>query len=163
MITLATAECFTLGKIGTTIHKISSNYEEYKNHKYSPILKNKIIVLSSLFLPSTISIENLLNIKLPKSDYNYKFSKAYNEKNDLIVAELMAKGIKNKLNPDIAIGTTAGVGKGGICIITNYNKYLFTTDINGDLINKKNIVLRQKNGINKTIDKVIEILKAEYF
>ena len=74
----------------------------------------------------------------------------------------MAKGIKNKLNCNISIGTTAGIGKGGICILTDNNKYLFTTDVYGDLLNRNNIVERTVNGINKTLDKLVEVLNREY-
>ena len=165
MITLATAECFTLGKIGTTIHKIASGYEECKNHKYYNIINGNVKIISSSFIPSIEGAEKLLNLKhpLPKCDYEYNYSKAYTEKNDLKVAYMLAKGLKNTLNCNIAIATTAGVGRGGICIISDKNEYLFTTDIEGDLISKKNIIQRQKNGIDKTINKFVEILKKEYF
>jgi len=162
MITLGTAECFTHGLIGTTVHKISSNYEEYRNSYYYTIINGNIKVLMSSFLPSRYAIEKLFNIKLPKEDYNYKYSKAYNEENDLKVSYLMAKGVKDLLNCNIGIGTTAGIGRGGITIITDYNVYQFTTDVYGDLIKGKNIIERQKNGIEKTLNKLMEILKEEY-
>jgi uncharacterized protein (UPF0254 family) len=162
MLSIATAECFTHGKIGTIIHKIASGYDEVKEHPYYNYINGNVYVMASMFIPLRYSAEKLLNINLPDPDYKYKYAKAYSEKNDLKVAYLMAKGIKDVLNCDMAIGTTAGVGRGGICILTDRNKYLFTTDVYGDLINRKNIIERQKNGVEKTLDKLIEILKKEY-
>ena len=162
MITVATAECFTHGKIGITIHKMASGYDEVKEHPYYEYINGNVKVMASMFIPSKYSAEKLLNVELPEPDYAYEYAKAYSEENDLKVAYLMAKGIKNILNCDIAIGTTAGVGKGGICILTDNSKYVFTTDIQGDLIKGKNIIQRQKNGIEKTINKFVEILKKEY-
>ncbi len=163
MITVATAECFTHGKIGTTIHKIASGYDEVKESPHYKYINGKIKIISAMFIPSKYGAEKLLNIKLPEPDYNYKYAKAYSEENDLKVAYLMANGIKNLLNCDIAIGTTAGVGRGGICILTDKNRYIFTTDIYGDLVIGKNIMERQKNGIEKTMNKFVEILKYEFF
>jgi uncharacterized protein (UPF0254 family) len=162
MITLATAECFTYGQIGTKIHKMACGYDELKNNPYFKCINGNVKVMASMFIPSVYSAEKLLNIKLPEPDYQFDFAKVYSEENDLKVAYLMAKGIKNILNCDISIGTTAGVGRGGICILTDKNKYLFTTDVYGDLINKKNITQRQKSGIEKTIDNFVEILKEEF-
>jgi uncharacterized protein (UPF0254 family) len=163
MITVATAECFTHGKIGITIHKMASGYDEVNEHPYYKYINGNVKVMASMFIPSKYSAEKLLNIELPEPDYDYEYAKAYSEENDLKVAYLMAKGIKNILNCDIAIGTTAGVGRGGICILTDNGKYVFTTDVYGDLINGKNIIHRQKNGIEKTIDKFVEILRKEFF
>ena len=156
MLSIATAECFTHGKIGTIIHKIASGYDEVKEHPYYNYINGNVYVMASMFIPLRYSAEKLLNINLPDPDYKYKYAKAYSEKNDLKVAYLMAKGIKDVLNCDMAIGTTAGVGRGGICILTDRNKYLFTTDVYGDLINRKNIIERQKNGVEKHL---ISLLK----
>ena len=163
MITIATAECFTHGKIGTMIHKMASGYDEVKEHFHYKYINGNVKVVASMFIPSKHGAEKLLNVELPEPDYTYEYAKAYSEENDLKVAYLMAKGIKNILNCNIAIGTTAGVGRGGICILTDNGKYVFTTDVYGDLINGKNIIHRQKNGIEKTIDKFVEILRKEFF
>ncbi|WP_292461031.1 UPF0254 family protein [Methanothermococcus sp.] len=162
MISIATAECFTHGKIGTIIHKIASGYDDVREHPYYNYINGNVYVMASMFIPLRYSAEKLLNINLPEPDYKYRYAKAYSEKNDLKVAYLMAKGIKNMLNCDISIGTTAGVGRGGICILSDNNKHVFTTDVCGDLINGKNIIERQKNGIEKTLNKFVEILKKEY-
>ncbi len=162
MITVATAECFTHGKIGVLLHKMASGYDEVKKCNHYKIINGNIKIISSMFIPSKYGAEKLLNIDLPEPDYYYKYAKAYSEKNDLKVAYLMAKGVKTILNCDISIGTTAGVGRGGICILTDYNVYSFTTNVYGNLITGENVLKRQKNGIEKTLDKFVEILEKYY-
>ncbi|MCS3900409.1 UPF0254 family protein [Methanococcus voltae] len=165
LITIATVECFTLGKIGIYIHKIASKYPELdyflnKNPEYIILHSSK--VLTAMFMPSKEIAETFLNIALPNSDYDYNYSKAYSQENDELVAELMAKGLKNITKCNIAIGTTAGIGKGAICIITDKKVYNFTSDVEADLLTKQNVSERQKNAIEKTIKKILDILKEEY-
>ncbi|MBW9221563.1 UPF0254 family protein [Methanothermococcus sp. SCGC AD-155-C09] len=162
MLSIGTAECFTHGKIGNILHKMAMGYDEVKNHPYYEVFNGNIYVMASMFIPLKSTVEIILDITLPTPDYEYRYGKVYNEENDLKVAYLMAKGIKNKLNCNIGIGTTAGIGKGGICILTDNNKYLFTTDVYGNLLSKKNIVERTTNGIDKTLDKLVEVLNREF-
>lgn len=162
MISVATAECFTHGKIGIKIHKMACGYKEFENDDNYKLINGNVYIKASMFLPSKTSIESLLNISLPKPDYEFKFSKAYNEKNDLIVSETVSKALKNKLNCNIAISTTAGIGKGAVCILTDQNKHIFTSDIFGDLIKGENILKRQENAIDKTFKIFTQILKDEY-
>jgi len=162
MISVATVECFTHGKIGVKIHKMACGYKEFENDDNYKLINGNVYVKASMFLPSKTSIESFLNISLPKPDYEFKFSKAYNEKNDLLVAETVSKALKNKLNCNIAISTTAGIGKGAICILTDQNKHIFTSDVFGDLIKGENILKRQENAIDKTFKIFTQILNDEY-
>ena len=162
MIPVATAECFTHGRIGVILHKMAMGYKDVKSHPYYPIFNKNICVIASMFLPQRDAIKNILDIELPPPDYTYRYAKVYNEKNDLKVAYFIAKGLKDKLRCSITIGTTAGVGRGGICILTDKNKYLFTTDVYGNILTGENLVERSEDGLYKTLDKLIEILRAEY-
>ncbi|ABR54163.1 conserved hypothetical protein [Methanococcus vannielii SB] len=162
MISVATLECFTHGKIGIKIHKMACGYKELQNDFGYDIIRGNVLVTASMFLPSKESIESLLNMKLPKSDHEFKYSKAYNEENDLKVAEYISKALKEKLKCNIAISTTAGVGKGAISILTDKNSYLFTSDIYGNLIKGENILKRQENAVNKAFEAFIKILNEEY-
>ena len=162
MLSVATAECFTHGKIGVILHKMAMGYEDIKRCPYYSIFNNNIYVIASMFLPQKDVIECILDIKLPPPDYKYRYAKVYNEKNDLKVAYLIAKGLKDKLGCNIAIGTTAGVGRGGICILTDSRRYLFTTDVYGNVLTGENLVDRSKDGLYKTLNKLAEILSNEY-
>jgi uncharacterized protein (UPF0254 family) len=115
-----------------------------------------------MFLPSKKGIESLLDVNLPEPDYVFKYSKAYNQENDILVAKLVAKALKNKLNCNIAISSTAGIGNGAVCIVTDYNDYVFSSDIYGDLLKGQNIIKRQESGIEKAYNTFIDILKKEY-
>ncbi|XRO74822.1 UPF0254 family protein [Methanocaldococcus sp. 28A] len=167
MITVATAECFTHANIGLTIHKAAAGYEDFEfKYLFSDEdlkLIRSIKIIAAMFIPSIVGAEKLLDIKLPEPDFNYRYAKAYSEEKDLEVAKLMAWGLKKKLNVNIAIGTTAGIGRGAICILTDNSCYLFTTDVYANLITFENVKERQKNGIEKGIKKFLEILKKEYF
>ena len=162
MLSVATAECFSHGKIGIILHKMAMGYEDVKEHPYYSIFNKNIYVIASMFLPQKDVIESILGIKLPPTDYTYRYAKVYTEKKDLEVAYLMAKGLKDKLKCNIAIGTTAGIGRGGICILTDYRKYLFTTDVYGNILTGENLVERSENGVSKTLNKLVEILRNEY-
>ncbi|XRP96866.1 UPF0254 family protein [Methanocaldococcus sp. 16A] len=167
MITVATAECFTHANIGLTLHKAAAGYEDFEfKYLFSDedlkLIKN-IKIIAAMFIPSIVGAEKLLDIKLPEPDYSYRYAKAYSEEKDLEVAKLMAMGLKKKLNANIAIGTTAGIGMGAICILTDNNCYLFTSDVYANLITFENVKERQRNGIEKGIKKFLEILKKEYF
>nr|A9AB09.1 RecName: Full=UPF0254 protein MmarC6_1720 [Methanococcus maripaludis C6] len=162
MISVATAECFTHGKIGIKIHKMACGYREFEKDPNYSIINGNVFVIASMFLPSKKGIESILDVKLPEPDYVFKYSKAYNQENDILVAKMVANALKNKLNCDIAISSTAGVGNGAICILTDKNEYNFTSDIYGDLIKGENILKRQDNGVNKAFNTFVEILKKEY-
>ena len=167
MITVATAECFTHANIGLTLHKAAAGYEDFEfkylfSEEDLKLMRN-VKVITAMFVPSIAGAEKLLDIKLPEPDFNYKYAKAYSEEKDLEVAKLMAEGLKKKLNANIAIGSTAGVGRGAICILTDNNCYLFTSDVYANLITFENVKERQKNGIEKGIKKFLEVLKKEYF
>jgi len=162
MISVATVECFTHGKIGMILHKMAMGYEDVKDHPYYPIFNGNIYVVASMFLPQRDVIKNILGIEIPPPDHPFKYAKVYREERDLEVAYLMAKGLKEKVGCNISIGTTAGVGRGGICILTDRSKYLFTTDIYGNVLTGENLIERSEDGVSKTLDKLVEILHVEY-
>ena len=70
MIKIATAECFTQGKIGRELHAIAQNYEGNfgKDHienlnEYGDFNYNKISVTCSLFIPTIEAVTKILNVK----------------------------------------------------------------------------------------------------
>lgn len=161
MIKIATAECFTHGKIGREIHRIARSYtgnfgleyikniEEYGDFDYSNISLN-----CSLFIPTIKALESVLQVKSPPKPITLiKGIKVYDEEGDKKVAEIMGNAIKKLTKCDIAIGTTAGIGRGGIAIITNDLTIITTSNIFADLRenNSQCLFERQEDGIKKTI------------
>ena len=172
MIKIATAECFTQGKIGRELHALAQNYEGNFGNNYIENIKeygnfdyNNLSVTCSLFIPTIEAVKKVLNIENPpKPKKLIKDIKIYDEKGDKAMSKIMAQSIKDLTNCDIAIGTTAGIGRGGICIITNEYEITTTTDIYADLYEKDSEKLFQRceNGIEKTLEVLLLILNNDF-
>ena len=80
------------------------------------------------------------------------------------VVKAFKEAVKKLSDCDIAIGTTAGIGRGGITIITNEYEITTTTDINTDLRNKNSEELykRSESGIKKTIEILLLLLNNDF-
>jgi len=172
MIKIATAECFTHGKIGQEIHSIAQGYagdlscryakniKEYNSMvENSSFFKKDLSLICSLFIPTIEGLERILFVKPPKPNLLIKGIKIYDEEGDIEVSKLMAIAVKRITNSDIGIGTTAGIGKGGISIVNKDFIVSTSSDIYADL-SKPNplIAKRQKNGIEKTLKLLFFIL-----
>ena len=161
MIKIATAECFTHGKIGRELHALAQNYDgnfgcEYiSNPKdYGDFDYNELSVTCSLFIPTIEAVVKILNIKNPpKPNKLIKGIKVYDEQGDKTVSKMMAEAVKELTDCDISIGTTAGIGRGGICIITNQYEIMAKTDIPADLCenNSEMLFKRSQDGIEKAL------------
>lgn len=168
MIKIATAECFTQGKIGRELHAIAQGYEgdfgrEYvKNLEYyGDFNYNELSVTCSLFIPTIEAVIKILNVdNPPKPDKLIKGIKVYDEKGDIEVSKVMAHAVKDLTDCDISIGTTAGIGRGGICIITDEYEISTTTGIYADLCenNSDDLFQRSQNGIRKTLEIILLLL-----
>lgn len=171
MIKIATAECFTHGKIGRELHALAQNYkgdfgrdyienpEDYGDFDY-----NELSVTCSLFIPTIEAVVKILNVENPpKPDKLIKGIKVYDEKGDKAVSKIMAQAVKDLSGCDIAIGTTAGIGRGGISIITDEFEITTTTGVYADLCenNSETLFKRSEDGIKKTLEIVLLILNNE--
>lgn len=176
MIKIATAECFTHGKIANELHCLAQNYDTAFNGEYTLEIKkfikenylkfdlNQISVNCGLFIPTIEAAHNILRIKdLPEPYKLIKGIKVYKDKGDMEASLLMARGVKDISGADIAIGTTAGIGYGGISILTDKLSITSSSDYSADLIksNGKNLFKRQENGIKKTIKILIYLLNED--
>ena len=168
MIKIATAECFTHGKIGLELHALAQNYEgnfgsryvenieEYGNFDYT-----ELSVICSLFIPTIDAVKDILNVKNPpRPDYLIKGIKVYDEEGDKKTSKVMAKAVMNITDCDIAIGTTAGIGHGAITIITPHYEITTTSDVYSDLRenNSEELFQRQTSGIKKAINIILLFL-----
>ena len=135
MIKIATAECFTQGKIGRELHALAQNYKgefgsQYiKNlEKYGDFDYNDLSVTCSLFIPTIEAVEKILNVKNPPKPLKLiKGIKVYDEAGDKNMSRIMAEAVRKLSDCDIAIGTTAGIGRGAISIISDEYEITATT------------------------------------
>lgn len=172
MIKISTAECFTQGKIGRELHAIAQNYDgnfgcEYIENlnQYGDFDYSKLSVTCSLFIPTIEAVKKILKVENPPEPKTLiKGIKVYDEVGDKLVSKIMAQAVKDLSDSDIAIGTTAGIGRGGITIITNEYEITTTTDINTDLRNKNSEELfkRSQSGIKKTIELLLLLLNNDF-
>ena len=172
MIKIATAECFTQGKIGREIHALAQDYKgnfgldyienpkDYGNFDY-----NELSVTCSLFIPTLEAVEKILSIPNPPKPNNLiKGIKVYDEEGDKNVSKIMARAIKKMSDCDITIGTTAGVGHGGITILTNNYEITTTSDVYADLskLNSEELSQRSESGIKKTLNILLLLLNNNF-
>ncbi len=172
MIKIATAECFTHGKIGLEIHALAQNYEGDFGSKFIEDLEkygdfdyNILSVTCSLFIPTIDAVKSILKVENPPDpDFLIKGIKVYNEDSDKKVSKIMAEAVMNLTNCDISIGTTAGIGRGGICILSKNHEIITTSDVDTDLRrnNSEELFKRQLSGIEKTIDIILLLLNEKY-
>ena len=172
MIKIATAECFTHGKIGRELHALAQNYNgnfgcEYIEDpkKFGDFDYNELSVTCSLFIPTIEAVKKILNIETPpKPDTLIKGIKVYDEKGDETVSRIMAEAVKKLSDCDIAIGTTAGVGRGAISIITDKFEITTTSDIYADLNenNSEDLFKRSESGIKKTLEILLLFLNSDF-
>ena len=172
MIKIATAECFTHGKIGRELHALAQNYNgnfgcEYIEDpkKFGDFDYNELSVTCSLFIPTIEAVKKILNIENPpKPNALIKGIKVYDEKGDETVSRIMAEAVKKLSDCDIAIGTTAGVGRGAISIITDEFEITTTSDIYADLNenNSEDLFKRSESGIKKTLEILLLFLNSDF-
>ena len=172
MIKIATAECFTHGKIGRELHALAQNYDgdfglDYiKNpEKYGDFDYNQISVTCSLFIPTIEAVKKILNVdNPPQPNTLIKGIKVYDEKGDMEVSKIMAEAVKKLSGCDIAVGTTAGVGRGGITIITDRYEITTTSDVYADLceLNSDDLFKRSESGIKKTLEIIMLFLNNDF-
>ena len=120
---------------------------------------------SSRFIPTIEAVKKILNVENPpKPKKLIKGIKVYDEKGDLEVSKIMAEAIKKLSDCDIAIGTTAGVGRGGIAIISNEYEIMTTTNTYADLneLNSEDLFNRSEDGIKKTLEILLLFLNNDF-
>lgn len=109
--------------------------------------------MCSVFVPTLSGLRSLLKIKPPAPIKTIRGIKAYDEDADKKVAVLMAESIRKIARADIGIGTTAGIGRGGIAISTEEFTIQAASDVYADLTSSDSdqLLRRQKSGIKKAL------------
>ena len=186
MITIATAECFTHGILAREIHALAQDYEDdfasnywgLVNKAQKDCLKDAILddkcsifdlkelsVTCGLFIPTLDAVKSILKIEDPVEPLKLiKGIKVYDDIGDIEMSILMAEAAKKVSGTDIGIGTTAGIGYGGIAIVDDDVIISTSSDVSADLIkaNSYNLYMRQKSGIEKTLKILIYYLNGNF-
>lgn len=186
MITIATAECFTHGILAREIHALAQDYEDNFGSKYSYLvnevqkdcLKDAILedkcsifdltdlsVSCGLFIPTLDAVKSILQIQNPVEPLELiKGIKVYDDSGDIEMSILMAEAAKKIANASIGIGTTAGIGYGGIAIVDDDVIISTGSDVSANLIDadSNNLYMRQKSGIEKTLKILIYYLNGNW-
>lgn len=172
MIKIATAECFTHGKIGREIHALAQDYQgdfgrDYieNPNEFGDFDYNELSVICSLFIPTIEAVKKILNVENPpKPNTLIKGIKVYDEDGDKAVSKIIAEAVKKLSDCDIAIGTTAGIGHGGIAIISDDYEIITTSDVYADLCenNSEDLFNRSESGIKKTLKILLLLLNNDF-
>jgi uncharacterized protein (UPF0254 family) len=160
LITIATAECFTHGKVAQEIHSFSQGYPLNYSWNLNPD-EFKLSVIGSVFAPTISGVKSLLQIEPLPPITTIDDIKVYDEEGDLKMAFMMAKAVRNITGANIGIGTTAGIGKGGIAVCNESVHLSCTSDINADLRTSSTgrILKRQQSGIEKALFLLENLIK----
>ena len=126
---------------------------------------NELSVSCGLFIPTLSAVKDVLKIKDPIKPLKLiKDIKVYEDEDDIKMAMKMAKAVKKLSGSNVGIGTTAGVGKGGIAIVDDDVIISTSSDVYADLIeaNSNNLYYRQQSGIEKTLKILIYYLNDNF-
>ena len=139
MISISTAECFTHGILAREIHCLSQGYKDNFKSDYLDLVKqiekeclddkksdtvydlNDLSLRYGLFIPTLDAVKSILNIKDPVKPLKLiKGIKVYDDEGDKEMSIMMAEACRKISNTSIGIGTTAGIGYGGIAIVDEH-------------------------------------------
>ena len=164
LIKIATAECFTHGNIAKEIHSYSMGYPTTYEWNLDKS-KVELSVVAGLFIPTITGVKTILQFEplTPKETIND--IKVYNQEDDLFMAEKMAEAVKKLTGADIGIGTTAGIGEGGIAINGDETVIIGTSDVYADLTNIDNdlIFKRESFGIDNALNMLEIVIHKDFY
>lgn len=164
MPTIATAECFTHGKVAGELHAFVRGYP----HEYKFSIDRKkieISIVAGLFIPTLSGVRSLLHIEPLEPRLVMETVKVYEQEQDCIMAGRMAEAVMRVTGADIGIGTTAGIGKGAVAIAAQDKIYSKVTKIDADFrtADSKKLMLREKSGVYTALHLLEEFLTEGEF
>jgi uncharacterized protein (UPF0254 family) len=163
MIKIATAECFTHGRIGLEIHSISRGY--YMNHSHQLNYEaSRLSLIAALFIPTLSGVKSVLGFEPLEPHDILDGIKVYDDEKDKIMAIKMAKAVMSITGADIGIGSTAGIGKGVVAVADERTLLTGSSGVYADLrtSDAKKIMERQESGIKEAFLLLEKILNENY-
>lgn len=164
MPTIATAECFTHGKVAGELHAFVRGYP----HEYLFSIDKKkvdISVVAGMFIPTLTGIRTLLHFEPLEPRLVIDTVKVYEQDQDCIMACRMAEAVMRVTGADIGIGTTAGIGKGAVAIASRDKIYSKVTRIDADFrtADARKLMQREKSGVFTALRLLEEFLSEGEF
>ncbi|MBE2900249.1 hypothetical protein DNK57_05440 [Methanothermobacter thermautotrophicus] len=159
MMRVATAECFTHGFVAREIHAYSMGYPG--GYKWS--VDVEVALVAGLFIPTLSGIRSILKFEPPEPSATLNDIKVYTEEEDKRVALMMARSVRELTSADLGIGTTAGIGRGGIAVVSEDREEVINSDVEADLrfSGADEILRRQKSGIHRALELFESFLKSD--
>ena len=149
-LTFASAECFTHGLIGAKIHRLSAPYVSGRL---------PVSVVASLFLPGVFAVRELLGVSLPPPVCEVNGVKVYDEEGNVKVVRALTGALRERLNVDVALSSSAGVGRGVVSILFGDSEFLIKTEISLPSFPDAPYRLVEKRK-REGIERALECLKA---
>jgi uncharacterized protein (UPF0254 family) len=152
MIRIATAECFTHGRVGREIHAFSRGYPSGYAWTLDP-KDYRVSLVAGLFIPTLSGVRSVLGIEPLPPKETLDDIKVYDQASDKVMALKMAEAVKGITGSHIGIGTTAGIGTGGIALVTDKIRLLAGSEVYADLLtsNPALIMKRQESGVHAAL------------
>lgn len=163
IIRIAAAECFTQGNVGREIHAFSRGYPGMYSWGLSQE-NYRLSLVAGLFIPTLSGLRDILGIDPLLPAETIDNIKVYDQSSDVIMARIMAEAVREITGATIGIGTSAGIGKGGIALVTDTRIMAGTSSIYADLCTSGPglICERQRSGLITTL-KLLECLLENDF
>lgn len=166
MIKVATAECFTHGHIAREIHGFSQGYDGEFGPDYNLLngIPYDLSVVCGIFAPTLSALQKVLKVDPPEPLKLIRGIKVYDEENDKKVAVIMAKAVKDLLGANIGIGTTAGIGRGGIAVSTDEYTVVASSGFYADITthDSSRLLKRQECGIKKALSIFVDVINDDW-
>lgn len=148
MLKVATAECFTHGKVAQELHSFARGYP----CQYPFALQREeadISVVAGLFIPTISGVKTILRIEPLAPKTVMDDIKIYEQEQDCRMAMRMADAVMRLTGADIGIGTTAGIGNGAVAVVGMGKIYSRIPDVYADLRSSDAKLLRkrEKSGV----------------
>lgn len=152
MITIATAECFTHGRVGREIHAFARGYPARYAWTLDPE-RYALSLVADLFIPTLSGVRRILRFEpLPPQDCLDDI-KVYDQEGDEAMAVKMAAAVREIAGSSIGIGTTAGIGQGGVALVAEGVTMTATSGVYADLrtSDPAAILRRQEAGMHTAL------------
>jgi len=125
--------------------------------------KAQISLVAGLFIPTLAGVKTVLGFDpIPPLEVIGDI-KVYSQEQDLDMAVKMARAVRMISGADIGIGTTAGVGEGGIAVVSDRLELTGTSSVYADLRapDVVSILSRQESGIVRCLGLLEELIDRE--